>query len=95
MRYGGRVVRISKGFGVRRHALAACIALLLAGCSTAGNSGEPYLVQIDCAVIMASEDYEKRPNEQVVTLWFSDGTSRQEQRPGRCLQTKRLYPLQP
>lgn len=89
------MVLISKGFGVHRHAVAACIVLLLAGCSTAGNSGEPYLVQIDCAVIMESQDQEKRPNEQVVTLWFSDGTSRLEQRPGSCLQEKRLYPLRP
>ena len=70
---------------VQRHALAACIALLLAGCSSSANVDEPYVVQVDCANLV---DYVsgKSEDEQVVVLWYSDGTSKQEFRPGRCLQ---------
>ena len=37
-----RLDRVSKGFGVSRHAVAACIVLLLAGCSS-----EPTLVAVE------------------------------------------------
>ena len=82
---------VSERVGVHRHAVAACIVglvVLLAGCS---NSAEPYLVQVDCAKVMASEDMPKQPNEQAVVLWYSDGTSRLERRDGTCLQLGKVW----
>lgn len=84
----GGLGRVSERVGVHRHALAVCIALLLAGCS---NSAEPYIVQVDCAKVMASEDMPKQPNEQAVVLWYSDGTSRLERRDGTCLQLGKVW----
>jgi len=78
---------------MQRHVLAACIALFLVGCSSSADVDEPnvvqvdepYVVQVDCANLM---DYVngKSKDEQVVVLWYSDGSSKQEFRPGRCLQ---------
>lgn len=88
--------RVSKGFGVHRLALAACIALLLAGCSNSAEppATKPYVVQVDCAKIMDGSQ-QKQPPEQFVTYWYSDGTSTQEVKPGQCAQESNLYPLQP
>ena len=68
-----------------RHAFATCIVLFLVGCSSNAKVDEPYVVQVDCANLV---DYVsgKSEDEQVVVLWYSDGTSKQEFRPGRCLQ---------
>jgi hypothetical protein len=70
---------------MQRHVLAACIALFLVGCSSSADVNEPYVVQVDCANLV---DYVngKSKDEQVVVLWYSDGSSKQEFRPGRCLQ---------
>ena len=89
---------VSKGFGVRRHAVAACIAglvVLLTGCLHGEN--KPYLMQVDCASVFEDQTYrrEVRPFKQLVTLWYSDGTSTQEVRPGQCFQEKKVSPLQP
>ena len=71
---------VSERVGVHRHALAACIVLLLAGCS---NSAEPYIVQVDCAQMDISN---YRPPEQFLTFYYSDKTISQEVRDGVCLQ---------
>lgn len=76
MKYGGRVVLISKGFGVRRHALAACIALLLAGCSKPA----PTVVSVKCNYsrngfpISAHGGWEARSWQHYETYYWSDGT---------------------
>lgn len=46
----------SKGFGIRKHALAACTALFLVGCSSNAKVDEPYYgysdgIDQDCADI--------------------------------------------
>ena len=70
---------------MHRYVLAACAVLFLVGCSSNTNVDEPYVVQVDCANLV---DYVsgKSEDEQVVVLWYSDGTSKQEFRPGQCLQ---------
>lgn len=77
----------------RRHALATCIVLFLVGCSSNAKVDEPYVVQVDEPYVVQVDcanlvDYVsgKSEGEQVVVLWYSDGTSKQEFRPGRCLQ---------
>ena len=75
-------------------ALATCVVLLLAGCSNSGKGSEPYLVQVDCATVFEDQTYQTqlKPNEQTVTLWYSDGSFKQEVRPGQCFQDAKRYP---
>jgi hypothetical protein len=78
---------------MQRLVFAACIALFLVGCSSSANVDEPYVVQVDCAQVFEDQTYqtELKPNEQLVTLWYSDGTFKQEVRPGQCFQDAKRY----
>lgn len=67
--------RVSKGFGVRRHALAACIVglmVLLTGCFH-----EPKVVQVECREIepQAVESLGDKLQRSLLYFYWSDGTS--------------------
>ena len=95
----GGLDRVSKGFGLRRHAVTACIAglaVLLTGCLH--GEDKPYAVQVECAQMyvnpgpaQAGFAEEKRPLEQFVTVWYSNGTLITDIRPGLCLQEAKRY----
>ena len=66
--------RISKGFGVRRLALAACIVLLLAGCSNTAPA--PTVIQVQCKTLNRAvyDDDLGLLIKAIETYYWSDGS---------------------
>ena len=75
----GGLGRVSERVGVHRHAVAACIVLLLAGCGkskvgeSCSNSTEPKYIEEAGFVVYA-----------YITVEWSDGTSSVEGSPKYC-----------
>ena len=79
-RVSGGLGFVSERVGVRRHAVAACIAglvVLLAGCSLV--KGQPELVEVDCIELDLL-----KPGYKVDKYIYSDGSIKREESAGFC-----------